>query len=656
MYTTKENIKKYVEKSFDLWESTNDRIYIESSSKMYYPVFIISEYVSTPLAPIIKVVTKSDVNHSLISFDYKLKSMFSYGIRSIKNGKIGGFQVENIETNTSNYPDKNLIVNMIFIPEYKYYKLRSIIKSFFLNLRGSSYSLPHLIDFITKQEKSIDDESLVCSTFVNYCLEQVGIKLTNNPQNLVSPKDLSESYDNKKCFNVYKGTYKDYNPKKIYFFVKKLSQRINKPISYDTRSISESTIENMLKYNMEMFYGSSNDLYEESIKDGINKVADKAVKSAKPINDAVNKATNKVARTVIKKPKPGSDPSVYEKYENKITKVRVALKTTTIGVANVGVFAFPCPGSSTIFNAVVVAALKSSTDPNDKLVQDKLSNLKNKAVRLKEHVNAFFSKDKKFNSKMEMDKQFSALDSEAIVLSKQIDVINNEKHSKSVVTESMNERVITSVTRFVKNIDVHNYQFYEGVSNIISDADFSDIESSMICESLVHILLEDSNLESKKDDISIERLHITSDNDLQKWMQQNIQYKEFTRLMSAQDVLMLKKGSCHDQVVLECELLKQLGLSPHKLFFIEYNDESNVGGNTHTLVYYVRGNNFYWFENAWKTEKGIHGPYKNISELKKDIINIHNKENSTYDKLKFALCPNDIPEGITLDEYVKKCI
>jgi len=159
-----------------------------------------------------------------------------------------------------------------------------------------------------------------------------------------------------------------------------------------------------------------------------------------------------------------------------------------------------------------------------------------------------------------------------------------------------------------------------------------------------------------KESVNISDLHIESDKDLLKWMETNIKYKDFTRLMSSDDVYKLKKGSCHDQVHLEYDLLSQLGYKPRKLFFIEYNDDSNIGGRTHTLVYYVKGNYLYWFENAWSSQKGIHGPYKTISELKKDIINIHDKEGSTYKKLNFSTISENIETGITLDEYVKRCL
>ena len=408
-----ETDKYIVTKAFNEWENDNSRLYSEKKSNEYFPVFIISDYVGTPLAPFIKVVTKSDVNHSLISFDYKLKTMFSYGIRTISNKKIGGFQVEDIYTNTNKTPEKKLCVNVLFIPEYKYHKLKSMIKSFFLNKRGGGYSIFSLFDFITNKSKEIDDDSLVCSTFVNYCLKEVGIDLTGKPDNLISPSDLANCYDNKKCFNIYDGNYKNYSPKRIKNSLNTLSKKIHKSIIYDTSSITESTINDLLKYDMNMFY---------------------------------------------------------------------------------------------------------------------------------------------------------------------------------------------------------------------------------------------------KESVNISDLHIESDKDLLKWMETNIKYKDFTRLMSSDDVYKLKKGSCHDQVQLEYDLLSQLGYKPRKLFFIEYSDDCIFVGRTHTLVYYVKGCYLYWFENAWSSQKGIHGPYKTISELKKDIINIHDKEGSTYKKLNFSPISENIETGITLDEYVKRCL
>lgn len=150
----------------------------------------------------------------------------------------------------------------------------------------------------------------------------------------------------------------------------------------------------------------------------------------------------------------------------------------------------------------------------------------------------------------------------------------------------------------------------------------------------------------------LDKIHVTSDVELSKWMKSNIKYQEFKTLMTPEEVFESRMGSCHDQVVFELAVLKALKYSPKALFFIEYNDGDNVGGQTHSFVYYRRGTKFYWFENAWGGQAGIHGPYKNVKELKNDIISKH--DTKKYKKLQFASFKGK--EGMTLDELVKACL
>lgn len=150
----------------------------------------------------------------------------------------------------------------------------------------------------------------------------------------------------------------------------------------------------------------------------------------------------------------------------------------------------------------------------------------------------------------------------------------------------------------------------------------------------------------------LDKIHVTSDTELSKWMKSNIKYQEFKTLMTPEEVFESRMGSCHDQVVFELAVLKALKYSPKALFFIEYNEGDNVGGQTHSFVYYRRGTKFYWFENAWGGQAGIHGPYKNVKELKNDIISKH--DTKKYKKLQFASFKGK--EGMTLAELVEACL
>ena len=94
---------------------------------------------------------------------------------------------------------------------------------------------------------------------------------------------------------------------------------------------------------------------------------------------------------------------------------------------------------------------------------------------------------------------------------------------------------------------------------------------------------------------------------LQRWMKNNIHYKNFTQLMTPREVLKEKKGSCHDQVVFEMAALKALGYSPTAYFVLEHDDKPNnsQGGETHSYVVVKDSGRLYWLENAWEQYAGV---------------------------------------------------
>ena len=118
---------------------------------------------------------------------------------------------------------------------------------------------------------------------------------------------------------------------------------------------------------------------------------------------------------------------------------------------------------------------------------------------------------------------------------------------------------------------------------------------------------------------------------LQRWMKNNIRYKNFTQLMTPREVLKEKKGSCHDQVVFEIAALKALGYSPTAYFVLEHDDKPNnsQGGETHSYVVVKDNGKLYWLENTWDRYAGV-----NEITNPKFIIQAH-KERAWGDVNKF---------------------
>lgn len=146
--------------------------------------------------------------------------------------------------------------------------------------------------------------------------------------------------------------------------------------------------------------------------------------------------------------------------------------------------------------------------------------------------------------------------------------------------------------------------------------------------------------------------NIKTPEDLSKWMKSNIKYSEYKRLMSAEDVYKQKKGSCHDQVVLELYAMKKMHIKHGSLFMMECDDKGN-GGQTHSLVWYTIKKKYYWFENAWQDNAGIHGPYSTLTDLKNEVRSKWEK-NSMYPNFFFTSVKN-VRQGMDLSQFVRAC-
>jgi hypothetical protein len=144
---------------------------------------------------------------------------------------------------------------------------------------------------------------------------------------------------------------------------------------------------------------------------------------------------------------------------------------------------------------------------------------------------------------------------------------------------------------------------------------------------------------------------------LYDWMRKNIHYGNFTRLKTDVQLLKSHSGSCHDQVYFAYPRLRQMGVNPKILFFVEYKKGSEKGGMTHTLIYWKdeHDDDIFWFETSWGGQQGIR-KYKSMEDLKKYIIDAHNNMPSSknFPELYFKTVPfNRFKVGMTLQELVK---
>lgn len=143
--------------------------------------------------------------------------------------------------------------------------------------------------------------------------------------------------------------------------------------------------------------------------------------------------------------------------------------------------------------------------------------------------------------------------------------------------------------------------------------------------------------------------------ELYNWMKANIRYKSTGILLSPEEVEKYRYGDCHDQANYIHNKLSSKDISNGRLFIIEYNDLNSPAGKTHTAAYYKQDGKYYWIENAWYGQTGIHGPYNNIFNLKIAIANVWVWGN--YKNLYVgSVNSSNIKHGMSLNDYVNACL
>ena len=137
-------------------------------------------------------------------------------------------------------------------------------------------------------------------------------------------------------------------------------------------------------------------------------------------------------------------------------------------------------------------------------------------------------------------------------------------------------------------------------------------------------------LESSKEDDK----EITTPEELLKWMdciqygwmdKDNKKYTEFGDLwwkkytfLPPDEVEKYKVGTCYEQAIYASHIFDKLGISHKVLWAANSDKELDDNADTHAFLIYKKGKKWFWFEHSWGPEKGIHGPFDSIDDLKEE--------------------------------------
>lgn len=172
-------------------------------------VYIFLTDTGTLFTRMIKLYTKSTLNHASIAFDEELDEMYSFGRKNVRNPFIGGFVREDIHTEL--FKDAKCAIYSCTVTEFEYYQLKRNIKKIELSEQDYKYNLIGLLGVVLNIEIERKN-AFFCSQFVATLLSNNGISLVDKPLSLVTPQDLSEA---KQLKLIYEGDLDSYPAVKL---------------------------------------------------------------------------------------------------------------------------------------------------------------------------------------------------------------------------------------------------------------------------------------------------------------------------------------------------------------------------------------------------------------------------------------------------------
>ena len=124
-------------------------------------------------------------------------------------------------------------------------------------------------------------------------------------------------------------------------------------------------------------------------------------------------------------------------------------------------------------------------------------------------------------------------------------------------------------------------------------------------------------------------------------------------LLSPEELLKTKVGTCFDQVELERKLFNDYNILVKTYFIYSYISKDNIP--SHTFLTFEYQNKIYWFEHSWYQYKGIH-EYLNLNNLLHDIKNKFLKSHNLTKNENTSIYEYKLPPyHLTCDEFYEYC-
>lgn len=114
-------------------------------------------------------------------------------------------------------------------------------------------------------------------------------------------------------------------------------------------------------------------------------------------------------------------------------------------------------------------------------------------------------------------------------------------------------------------------------------------------------------------------------------------------------LIKIKSGICYDQVEFERVYFEKHKYQ-YKTYFA-YEKEPVDDNPTHTFLIFKENNQYFWFENAWESYRGVHGLFKSYNDALK-FVSIQFKKSDNWENVNI-LEYNKIKLGINVMQFYK---
>ena len=199
------------------------------------PVYVVLSQMHHIRSKIIRLFTMSKWSHSGIAFSPKLDRIFSFASEVEDNGKKRyGFVVESRNAYLGIDPNCKCKVLSFFVKAGQKRIMKALCDKYNQRKKDTSYNLGNILGIvINKPIKKFanDPDKMICSQFVFTVLSLAGLHMKKDKDaSLVTPENLNSLANDARLYQVYEGTLKEYNGRKVKALCKDLIDKAKQDI------------------------------------------------------------------------------------------------------------------------------------------------------------------------------------------------------------------------------------------------------------------------------------------------------------------------------------------------------------------------------------------------------------------------------------------